>query len=110
MSRFKKDLELLKRKGTLVSFGFASGFVLPFELFMLTDKNIKLASPSVQNYLVTPEEGTRYSRLFFDVVSKGIVKIYVSEEYPFSAEGVQQAQTDLTRGKSAGKLVIKIGD
>ena len=108
--RFEKNFQLLKRKGTLVSFGNASGPVPPFSPLKLGEKNIKLLRPVVWNYLATPEEGTYYSKLFFDVVSKGVVKINVFHEYPFTAEGVRQAQTDLPRGKSTGKLVIKIGD
>lgn len=107
---FDNDFKLLKRKGTLVSFGNASGPVPPFSLFKLAEKNIKLLRPTVMNYMATPEEGTHYSKLFFDVVSKGIVKINIFHEYPFTAEGVRQAQTDLPRGKSTGKLIIKIGD
>jgi len=109
MHRFDNDFKLLKRKGTLVSFGNASGAVPPLSLFTLTEKNIRLLRPSVMNYMVTPEEGTHYSKLFFDVVSKGVVKINIFHEYSFTAEGVQQAQTDLPRGKSTGKLIIKIG-
>ena len=74
------------------------------------EKNLKLLRPAVFNYMITPEEGTHYSKLFLDVVGKGIVKINIFHEYPFSAEGVQQAQTDLPRGKSTGKLIVKIGD
>jgi NADPH2:quinone reductase len=98
----------LKRKGTLVSFGNASGPVPPFLIFKLTEKNIKLLRPTVLSYMVTPEEGTHYSKLFFDVVDKGVVKINIFHEYPFTAEGVRQAQTDLPRGKSTGKLIIRI--
>jgi len=101
---------VLKRKGTLISFGNASGAVPPFSPLKLAEKNIKLLRPVVMNYMVTPEEGTHYSKLFFDAVSKGIVKINIFHEYPFTAEGVQQAQTDLPRGKSTGKLIVKIGD
>ena len=110
VSRFDNNFKLLKRKGTLVSFGNASGAVPPFSPLKLGEKNIKLLRPVVMNYMVTPEEGTHYSKLFFDVVSKGIVKINIFHEYPFTAEGVQQAQTDLPRGKSTGKLIVKIGD
>jgi NADPH2:quinone reductase len=108
--RFDNNFKLLKRKGTLVSFGNASGPVPPFTIFKLVEKNVKLLRPTVSNYMVTPEEGTHYSTLFFDVVSKGIVKINIFHEYPFTAEGVREAQTDLPRGKSTGKLIIKIGD
>ena len=110
MARFDLDFKLLKRKGTLVSYGNASGFVPPFSLLALTEKNLKLVSPSMLNYLVTPEEGTHYSKLFFDALSKGIVKVNIFHEYPFTAEGVQQAQTALPSGKSTGKLIIKIGN
>lgn len=110
MHRFDNNFKLLKRKGTFISFGNASGAVPPFSLFKLADKNIRLLRPTVMNYMVTPEEGTYYSKLFFDVVGKGIVKINIFHEYPFSAEGVQQAQTDLPRGKSTGKLIVKIGN
>ena len=90
--------------------GNASGPVPQFSLFKLTEKNVRLLRPVVMNYIVTPEEGTHYSNLFFDVVSKGTVKVNIFHEYPFSAEGVRQAQTDLRRGKSTGKLIVKVGD
>lgn len=89
--------------------GNASGAVPPVPLFKLSEKNIRLMRPQVMNYMVTPEEGTYYSKFFFDVVDKAIVKIHIFHEYPFTAEGVRQAQTDLPRGKSTGKLIIKIG-
>lgn len=110
ISRFEGNFQLLKRKGTLVSFGNASGPVPPFSPLKLMEKNLKLIRPVVTNYMVTPEEGTHYSKLFFDVVGKGVVKINIFHEYPFTAEGVRQAQTDLPRGKSTGKLILKIGD
>lgn len=110
MTRFEKNFLLLKRKGTFVSFGNASGAVPPFSPLKLMEKNIKFIRPAVFNYMTTPEEGTFYSKLFFDVVSKGIIKINIFHEYPFTAEGAQQAQTDLPRGKSTGKLILKIGD
>jgi len=40
--------------------------------------------------MVTPEEGTYYSKLFFDTVSEGIVRINIIHTYPFTAKGVQQ--------------------
>ena len=110
MPRFEKNFELLKRKGTFVSFGNASGPAPAFSPLKLADKNLKITRPIVTNYMVTPEEGSHYSKLFFEAVSKGIVKINIFHEYPFTAEGVQQAQGDLPRGKSTGKLILKIGD
>ena len=37
---------MIKRKGTIVSFGNASGPVAPVNLFKLTEKNVKLLRPS----------------------------------------------------------------
>ena len=108
--RFDSNFIILKKKGTLVAIGNASGDIPPFSISKLTDKNITLIRPSLLCYMSTPEEGTHYSRLFFDALSKGVLKVNVFHEYPFTAEGVQQAQTDLVGGKSAGKLIIKIDD
>ena len=43
--RFDDDFKMIKRKGTLVSVGNASGPVEPFSLLRLTDKNIRLLRP-----------------------------------------------------------------
>jgi len=51
----------------------------------LVEKNIKHLRPAVMNYVVTPEEGACYSRLFFDAARNGIA-INISHEYPFTAE------------------------
>ena len=70
------------------------------------EKDIKHPRPAVVNDVVTPE-GTRYSKLFFDAASKGAV-INVPHEYSFTTEGVQQAQINLPRGKSTGRLAILV--
>ena len=46
----------------------------------------------------------------FDLVDKGILKINIFKDYPFTTEGVIQAQKDLTQpgGKTTGKLLIKV--
>ncbi len=60
------------------------------------------------NYVYTPEEGRRYSTELFKLIADGSLKVRIHAEYPFTAEGVQQAQKDLTGGKTVGKLIIKI--
>ena len=44
--RFDDDFKMIKRKGTIVSFGNASGPVAPVNLFKLVEKNVKLLRPS----------------------------------------------------------------
>jgi NADPH:quinone reductase len=62
------------------------------------------------NYVVTPEERFYYGTRVFDLIEKGTIKIKVFKVYPFTAEGVGQAHTDLVSGKTTGKLVIKVAD
>ena len=65
---------------------------------------------SLENYIYTPEEGRTYITELFKLIANGTVKINVHAEYPFTAEGVQQAQKDLTGGKTTGKLIVKVAD
>ena len=46
VGRFESDFEILKRKGTLVSVGNASGAVPPFAPLKLVTKNLRLVRPS----------------------------------------------------------------
>ena len=51
-----------------------------------------------------------YSNEMFNLINKGLVKVNIFDEYPFTAEGVQNAQRDITGGKTTGKLLIKVSD
>ena len=62
------------------------------------------------NYIYTPEEGRVYNAQLWKLIADGTLKINIHAEYPFTAEGVQQAQKDLTGGKTVGKVLIKIAD
>ncbi|KAI0323067.1 NAD-P-binding protein [Amylostereum chailletii] len=107
---FEADLQMIRRKGTLVSFGNASGPVPPVPLLRLTAKNIKLLRPTAVNWVVTLEERNYYGRELFELVESGALKINIHGEYPFTSEGVRQAQIDLTTGKTTGKLLIKVAE
>ena len=60
------------------------------------------------NYLATPDEIWHYTQELFGYIGSDKLKIHIFKEYPFTAEGVQQAQKDLTGGVSTGKLLIKV--
>ena len=62
----------------------------------------------MNNYIFTPEEAAHYGKAVFDLVEKNELKIQIFKEYPFTTEGVQNAQRDLTGGKTIGKLIIKV--
>ncbi|KAJ7897228.1 NAD-P-binding protein [Mycena olivaceomarginata] len=105
---FDGNFKMLKRKGTLVSVGNASGAVPPFAPIRLVEKNLKLLRPTVGNYVFTAEEFFHYASELFDLVANGSLEIKIHKEYPLTAEGAIQAQKDLTGGHTTGKLVIKV--
>ncbi|GBE77245.1 NAD-P-binding protein [Sparassis latifolia] len=107
---FLNDFKLARRKATIVVVGAASGPVEPIPPLKLVEKNLALLRPTLMNYTYTPEEALHYGSELFSLIATGVVKINIFKEYPFTTEGVQEAQTDLTTrsGKTIGKLVIKI--
>ncbi|KAJ7103185.1 hypothetical protein B0H15DRAFT_811292, partial [Mycena belliarum] len=105
---FDNNFKLLKRKGTLVLFGNASGPVPPFAPIRLVEKNLKLVRPTVGNYAFTAQERYSYNNQLFELASAGKLNVKIHGEYPFTAEGAVQAQKDLTGGKTTGKLLIKV--
>ncbi|KAH9835222.1 NAD-P-binding protein [Rhodofomes roseus] len=107
---FEDNFKMLRRKGTLVSVGNASGAVPPFPPLKLVEKNLKLLRPTMGNYVYTAEEGRFYSSELFRFSSEGKLKVQVHKEYSLTSEGVQQAQKDLTGGQTVGKLLVKIAD
>ncbi|PSS36823.1 hypothetical protein PHLCEN_2v1367 [Hermanssonia centrifuga] len=67
---------------------------------------------TVYGYIVTPEEAHHYSQEVSNALKSGLFKIRICSVYPFTAEGVQEAQREITTpgGKVAGKILIKIAD
>ncbi|EMD31877.1 hypothetical protein CERSUDRAFT_88457 [Gelatoporia subvermispora B] len=107
---FEGDFKMIRRKGTIVSVGNASGAVPPFPPLKLVEKNVRLLRPTLANYVYTPEESRKYGSELYSLIEQGILRINIFKEYPFTAEGVQQAQKDLVGGKTTGKLIVKISD
>lgn len=66
----------------------------------------------MQNYITLPEEADHYSKELWQCITNGTFKIRICEVYPFSTEGVREAQKELTTpgGKLAGKILLKIAD
>lgn len=105
-STFDLDLEVVARKGTVVSFGNASGAVPAVELRRLTAKNAKLLRPTLFNYVATREEYETYSNELFKWIQEGKVDVKVHEEYPL--EDIKRVHEDLEGRKTTGKLLLKL--
>ncbi|GAA5889742.1 hypothetical protein JCM6882_004307 [Rhodosporidiobolus microsporus] len=107
---FDVDFDLLRRKGTLVTLGNASGPVAPFAPLKLGPKNLKVCRPVLNQYVHTQDEFQSYSTELFDLIKKGVLNLSVHGEYPLTTEGVRQTQIDITSRKTSGKLLVKVAD
>jgi NADPH2:quinone reductase len=102
---FDGDLEAAARKGTVVSFGNASGAVPPFAIARLGAKNLKIARTRLGAYLETEEEWNTYCKELFGWVERGDIKVKVHEVYPL--EEVRRAHEDIEGRKTTGKLLLR---
>ena len=59
-------------------------------------------------YVNEPEDGRDYGSELMGLLASGTVKPLISKEYPFTAEGVTEAQKGLGQGRSVGKLLINV--
>lgn len=102
---FEASLASLARKGTLVSYGNASGVVPPLSINRLSPKNIRVLRPQVFGYITTKEEWEHYTDLLLKVLKDGTVKISI-EKFPLSE--YKDVTTALEARKTTGKLVLEI--
>ncbi|KAI9848026.1 MAG: NADPH:quinone reductase [Sclerophora amabilis] len=102
---FDGDLEVLSRKGSLVSFGNASGAVPPVTISRLSAKNIKLLRPTLFNYVTTREEFEHYTNELFRFIVEDKLNVRIHEIYPL--KDVARAHNDIEGRKTTGKLLLK---
>lgn len=105
---FDMDFELVRRKGTIVTCGNASGPVPPFAPLKLGPKNLKVCRPVLNQYVHTKEEFQQYTKELWDILDKGHLNLSVYKEYDLSTEGIRQSQEDIMSRKTSGKLLVKV--
>ncbi|KAF2723845.1 NAD(P)-binding protein [Polychaeton citri CBS 116435] len=101
---FDLSLDCLARKGSLVSFGNASGAVPPVTIARLSPKNARLLRPTLFGYIATREEFEKYTGELFDYILKDGLDVKIHEVYPLSQ--VAKAHDDLEGRKTSGKLLL----
>ncbi|KAI5474910.1 hypothetical protein MNV49_002193 [Pseudohyphozyma bogoriensis] len=92
---FDADFDILRRKGSLITLGNASGPVPPFAPLKLGPKNLKVARPVLNQYVHTKDEFAGYTKELFEIYQAGHLKLSVHGEYPLTVEGVRQSQEDI---------------
>ena len=104
-STFEKSLECLKTRGTMVSFGNASGALSPIDVTkMLQPKGLYFIRPSMGQYLGTKNELAEASKMLFEKIGSGKVKVNIFKKYKL--DDVVQAHTDLGNRKITGPAII----
>ncbi|KAN0081090.1 hypothetical protein V8E54_004294 [Elaphomyces granulatus] len=98
-------LEAVKRKGTLVWFGNASGPIPPFSVLRLGSKCNKIVRPTLFGYIETREELEFYVNELFNLLKSGQLKPRIHKIY--ALEEAAQAHRDLEGRKTTGKLILK---
>ena len=99
------SLECLSTRGVMVSFGNASGPLSDINVpKMMQPKGLYFVRPSMQQYLSTSEELDEASRIMFEKISSGKVKIKIFKKYKLS--DVVRAHEDLEARKILGPAII----
>jgi len=123
-STFDSSLAVVRRKGSMVSFGNASGPVEGFSLAYvslpllmlqqeltkepcsrLAAKNIKLVRPTLFNYIATREELQAAAKELWSFIEKDGLNVRIHDVYPLS--DIVRATEDIQSRKTTGKLVLK---
>ena len=101
----ESSLECLSVRGMLVSFGNASGPLSDINVpKLIQPKGLYLTRPSMQQYLSTQEEIDEASKILFEKVTSGKVKISIFKEYKL--ENAIDAHRDLEGRKILGPAVL----
>jgi len=99
------SLDCLRPRGTLVSFGNASGAVTSFNPGILAGKgSLFLTRPTLGHHIATRAELVERATALFDAVSSGKVKIETTARYKLA--DAAQAHRDLEGRKTTGSVVL----
>ena len=104
-STFEKSCECLQVRGTMISFGNASGALDPINVpKILQPKGLYFVRPSMQQYLRTREELEEAAKMLFEKISSGKIIVEIINKYKL--DEVEKAHQDLEERKIIGPAVI----
>lgn len=102
---FFSSLDCLRRHGTLVTFGNASGPVEPFSPMELARRgSLHLTRPSLFDFIATAADLSAGTGELFSLLQSGEVRIEVGQRYPLKE--VAQAHRDLEARRTTGATVL----
>ena len=99
------SLECLSIRGMMVSFGNASGPLSEINVpKQIQPKGLYLVRPAMQQYLRTREEINEASKILFEKIKSGKVRIQIFEKYKLT--DAVQAHKDLENRKILGPAIL----
>lgn len=102
---FMGSLDSLRVRGTMVSFGNASGPIAPFDPQLLSQKgSIFLTRPTLMHYTARRDELEALAAELFALVSSGQVKIEVNQTYALA--DAANAHRDLEARRTTGSTIL----
>ncbi len=102
-SVFRRSLELLAPRGTMATFGNASGPVEPISPLELAP-SLFLTRPSLFHYIATREDLLRRSGELFDAIAAGDLDIRIGHRLPMAEAA--EAHRMLEGRETTGKVVL----
>jgi NADPH2:quinone reductase len=102
---FAGSLDALRRRGTLVSFGNASGKVPPFEPVLLSEKgSLFLTRPKLADHVATRGELEIAANALFAAIGAGVVKPEIRQRYPLREAA--RAHAELAARQTTGASLL----
>lgn len=104
-STFDDSLDLLRPRGTMVSFGNASGAPAAIAPAVLAEKgSLFLTRPTMHHYIPTHSELERRMADLFDWVASGRLSVRIGDEFPLASAA--EAHTALEGRATTGKVLL----
>ena len=105
---FVRSLDLLQRRGMLVSFGQSSGPVTGFAPGLLAQKgSLYLTRPTLFDYIATRDELEAMAASLFAVVGDGTVRIEIGQR--FALADAAEAHRALEGRQTTGSTILTVG-
>lgn len=102
---FEYSLNALKKRGTLVLFGGASGQVPPFDLQRLNAHgSLTVTRPKLADFLLDAQERRWRSGELFELVAQGKLQVRIGASFPLAEAGAAHAA--LESRSTTGKVIL----
>jgi NADPH:quinone reductase len=102
---FEASLASLRRRGSFVSYGSASGLVPPVDPMRLSAAgSVFFSRPTLAHFVAGRDELLHRASDVFGWVSSGVLTIHIGQRYPLA--DAAQAHRDLEGRRTTGKLLL----